>query len=363
LTAFAPYGETPATGRERRIARPLSIERKRRGDIIMRAIIKQKNGGPEVLHIEELPIPEVDAEHVVVKVHAFGLNHAETYVRQGIWPFPSRVLGIECAGEVHEDGTGRLRRGQRVVALMGGMGRTIHGSYEEYVRVPATNVAAVETDMSWTDLAALPEVYATAWSSLHANLAIAADQTLVVRGGTSAVGQAAINIARVAGARVFATTRDRRHFGVLESLGASPLVEAAGLPEDVRKLVPTGVDAVYDLVGATTMLASLTMVRPGGRVCVAGWLGGLEPVTVNPLTDLPSGAHLSLFGSFVYGTPGHPLSDVDLQTIVDRAARGEYRAKPVRVIAFEDIVEGHRLLDAGTAKGKIVVNVTGHPPR
>jgi NADPH:quinone reductase-like Zn-dependent oxidoreductase len=324
----------------------------------MRAIIKQRNGGPEVLVIEELPIPEADAEHVVIKVHAFGLNHAETYVRQGIWPFPSRVLGIECVGEVHEDGTGRLPRGQRVVALMGGMGRTIHGSYEEYVRVPATNVAPVETGMSWTDLAALPESYATAWSSLYENLAIVPDQTIVVRGGTSALGQAAINIARVAGAQVLATTRDRRHFGVLEALGASPLVEVDGLPEEVRRRLPSGVDAVLDLVGSRTMLGSLTMVHPGGRVCVAGWLGGLEPITVDPLAHLPSGVHLSLFGSFVYGTPGHPLSDVPMQTMVDHAGRGEYRAKPARVIAFEDIVEGHRLLDAGDAKGKIVVSVT-----
>jgi NADPH:quinone reductase-like Zn-dependent oxidoreductase len=323
----------------------------------MRAIIKQKNGGPEVLAIEELPVPVADAGHVVVKVHAFGLNHAESYVRQGIWPFPSRVLGIECAGEVHEDGTGRLPRGQRVVALMGGMGRTIHGSYEEYVRVPATNVAPIETDLSWTDLAALPESYATAWSSLHDNLALAADQTVVVRGGTSALGQAAITIARGAGARVLATTRDRRSFGVLEALGASPLVEADGLPEEVRRRIPSGVDAVLDLVGSRAVLGSLTMVRPGGRVCLAGWLGGLQPVTVDPLVHLPSGVHLSLFGSVVFGSPGYPLSSVPLQAIVERAGRGEYRAKPARVIAFADIVEGHRLLDSGEAKGKIVVSV------
>jgi NADPH:quinone reductase-like Zn-dependent oxidoreductase len=316
----------------------------------MRAIIKQRHGGPEVLAIGELPMPQADRDHVVIRVRAFGLNHAEAYVREGTWPFPTKVLGIECAGEVHADASGRFAPGDRVVALMGGMGRTIPGSYEEYVCPPATNVIKIDTSLPWPELAALPESYATAWSALHQNLAIAGGQRLLVRGGTSALGQAAINIARAEDVTVLATTRYASHAGVLERLGATAVIEG-----DSLAIEP--VNAVLDLLGTKTLLGSLKLVRPRGRVCVAGWLAGPAPLTLDPIMDLPSGVQLSLFGSFMYGQPGHSLADVPIQAIVDRAATGVYRAKPVRVLEFTEIVEGHRLLDAGTALGKIVVRV------
>src|SRR5512143_2644667 len=199
----------------------------------MRAIVLTQPGGPEVLAVQELPIPVADAGHVVIRVRAFGLNRAETYMRRGLWPTGARVLGIECVGEIHDDGTGRLPRGRRVAAIMGGMGRTIDGSYAEYVRVPATNVVPIDSRLGWAELAAIPESYATAWMCLHGILGVAAGQTLLVRGGTSALGQAAIQLGRVAGVRVLATSRDRGKLGQLERLGAAPLLDGDGLAADV----------------------------------------------------------------------------------------------------------------------------------
>ena len=91
---------------------------------------------------------------------------------------------------------------------MGGMGRTINGSYAEYTSVPVSNVVAIESELSWAELAAIPESYATAWTCLHRNLELKSGQTLVLRGATSALGQAALNIAAHAGANVIATTRN-----------------------------------------------------------------------------------------------------------------------------------------------------------
>jgi NADPH:quinone reductase-like Zn-dependent oxidoreductase len=156
---------------------------------------------------------------IVIEVKAFGLNHAEIYFRKGVWGDVAKVSGIECAGLVKSDPDGRLRVGQKVTALMGGMGRSFNGSYAEYTRVPAANVVPVETGLSWADFAALPESYATAWTCLHRNLAIAGGQTLLVRGATSALGQAAVNIAAREGARVIATTRNPDRFRTLEAIG------------------------------------------------------------------------------------------------------------------------------------------------
>src|SRR5436305_2944572 len=103
---------------------------------------------------------------------------------------------------------------------MGGLGRTINGSYAEVTRAPVTNVAPIESGLSWADLAAIPESYATAWTCLFRNLEVAAGQTLVIRGATSAFGQAALNMAVNAGAQVIGTTRSRGQFPIVEALGA-----------------------------------------------------------------------------------------------------------------------------------------------
>jgi NADPH:quinone reductase-like Zn-dependent oxidoreductase len=323
----------------------------------MRAIVIQRFGGLDSLVIEELPDPEPKPGHVVIEVKAFGINHAEMHMRKGEWAEAAKVSGIECVGLVKACPDGQFAVGTKVAALMGGLGRTINGSYAEYTRAPATNVLAIETELPWEELSVIPESYATAWTCLHRNLELAEGQTLVIRGATSALGQAALNIATNAGAHVIATTRSRERFQKLEALGAHR-VEIEGPDLSNRIAERKRIDAVLDLVGNSTILDSLSMVRRGGRVCLAGFLGGLDPVAdFNPLLQMPSGVHFSFFGSFVFGTPDFPLSDVPLQTIVDHAAAGRYKAKPARVFRFEDIQEAHRVMESNQANGKMVVVV------
>jgi NADPH:quinone reductase-like Zn-dependent oxidoreductase len=323
----------------------------------MKAIVIEQHGGPEQLVIQDLPEPEARPGHVVIEVKAFGINHAETHMRKGEWAEAAKVSGIECVGVVRACPDGQFAAGTKVAALMGGLGRSINGSYAEYTCAPATNVVSIESDLSWEDLAAIPESYATAWTCLHRNLELASGQRLVIRGATSALGQAALNIAVEAGARVTATTRSRERIGKLEALGAER-VELEGPELSQRSSGPKRADAVLDLVGNSTILDALAMVRRGGRVCLAGFLGGLAPIaSFNPLLQMPSGVHLSFFGSFLFGTAEFPLADVPLQSIVDRVADGRYQAKPARVFRFEDIREAHRVMESNQANGKLVVRV------
>jgi NADPH:quinone reductase-like Zn-dependent oxidoreductase len=323
----------------------------------MRAILRTGFGGPEVLEIREIPEPEPKAGHAVIEVKAFGINHAEMHMRKGEWAEIADVSGIECVGLIKSCPGGEFAIGTKAAALMGGLGRTINGSYAEFTRAPVSNVAAIESDLSWADLAAIPETYATAWTCLFRNLEIVSGQTLVIRGATSSFGQAAVNMAVNTGARVIATTRNRERFGLLEGLGVER-VEVEG-PELSKRIAETKrLDAVLDLVGNSTILDSLAMLRRGGRACLAGWLGGLAPIAdFNPLLQMASGVYLTFFGSFVFGTPGFPLSDVPLQTIAGDVAAGRYKAKPSRVFRFEDIREAHRVMDAHQANGKMVVVV------
>lgn len=325
----------------------------------MKAIVREQYGGPEQLAVVAAPEPEPVAGEVVIEVKAFGLNHAEIYFRQGAWGEVAKISGIECVGLVKADPAGHFQTGQKVVALMGGMGRTRPGSYAEYTRVPVANVVPVKSSLTWPKLAALPESYATAWTCLHRNLALRAGQVLLVRGATSALGQAAVNIAAEAGARVIATTRNPDRLDTLKGVGArEAFLEGPNLSPRIRELFPQGVDAVLELVGNSTLLDSLTVVRVDGRVCLAGFLGGGAPIAAfNPLTDMPSGVHLSFFGSFTFGLPEYPLSEIPLQTIVERVEQGLYRAEPAKIFRFEEIQAAHRLMESNEANGKIVITV------
>jgi NADPH:quinone reductase len=326
----------------------------------MRAIVIKQYGGPEVLAIEDRPEPEAKTGHVVVEVRAFGLNRAETYMRSGAWGDVAEITGIECAGIVKSDPAGRFSPGQKVAALMGGMGRLINGSYAELVSVPATNVVPIVTDLAWEDFAAISESYATAWSAVRGNLGLLSGQTLLVRGGTSSLGQAAINIAVDLGARVIATTRNAARRPMLESLGASEvLVDQPELSKRVRELHPKGIDAVLDVIGNSTVLDSLAMARRGGRVCVVGLLDHVASIPdFNALFQMPhAGVHFSGFVSWSLGTPDCPLSDIPFQGIVDRVASGAYKAKPAKVFRFEEVREAHRVTEANEAGGKLVVRL------
>lgn len=326
----------------------------------MRAIVIKHYGGPEVLAIENRPLPVPTDSQVLIEVKAFGINHAEVYFRKGAWGDVAEISGIECVGVVKSDPSKRLSPGQKVLAIVGGMGRSLNGSYAEYAAVPASNVAAVETNLSWEHFAAVPESYATAWMCLFGNLSLEAGQTLMIRGASSALGQAAVNLAAHAGAQVLATTRNVERKTGLEALGAKEVaIEIARVCDRVRERHPQGIDAILDLVGNTTILESLSMLRRGGRACLAGFLGGGGPIgNLEPVFQIPSGRHLSVFASaLVTGSVEFPLAEIPFQDIVDKVATGAYKAKPARVFEFMDIQEAHRLMESGSANGKIVVRL------
>jgi NADPH2:quinone reductase len=332
-----------------------AVVREQPGAESMRAIILKGFGGLDRLVYTEIPKPQPKDGEVVIRVKGFGINHAEIHMRRGEWAEAAEVSGIECVGIVDSCPGGEFPVGAKVAALMGGLGRTINGSYAEYTRVRAANVTLVESDLPWSQLAALPETYATSWTCLFRNLKLAAGQTLVIRGATSALGQAALKMAVITGAHVIATARSQERFAMLEKLGAARVeVErpdlAAHIPEAKQ------IDAVLDLVGNSTILDSLDMLRVGGTACLAGWLGGLAPIgDFNPLARMASGVSFSFFASPVFGNPGFEVSDIPLGDIAQQIADGKLDAKPARVFSFDEIREAHRVAESGEAGGKIVV--------
>jgi len=217
----------------------------------MKAYVISEPGGPGKLVLTNVDTPEVKPGWVLIKVRAFGLNRSEWFTRLGESPsvkFP-RVLGIECVGEVADSLNPKFKKGQKVAAIMGGMGRDFDGSYEEYVLAPEKIVFAVQTQLDWKVFGALPEMVQTTHGSLYQGLEIEKGQSLLIRGGTSSIGLCALEMAKNAGLKVISTTRSEAKMGSLKRLGASDVIVDKGeIANEMRKKYPEGVDRVLELV-------------------------------------------------------------------------------------------------------------------
>jgi NADPH:quinone reductase-like Zn-dependent oxidoreductase len=324
----------------------------------MKAIRVHRPGGPEVLQIEEIPLPAPRPGWVRIRVRAFGLNRSEMFTRQGHSPgvqFP-RVLGIECVGEVDDADSTDLSAGQTVAALMGEMGRAYDGGYAEYTLVPRERVLPVRTTLPWDVLAALPETFLTAWGSLVEAMDVKHGQTLLIRGGTSSVGLAALSLAKGMGLHVIATTRDPAKAHALRENGADGVVIDTGrIAEEVARRVSSGMDGVLELVGTTTLLDSLRCARPRGVVCNTGILGNAWVLErFEPLENIPSAVRLTVYHS---GTTSAERSTDALQQIADGVVAGRYRVNIQRRFDFDEIVEAHRFMEDNRGSGKLVVVV------
>jgi NADPH:quinone reductase-like Zn-dependent oxidoreductase len=338
----------------------------------VRAARFHAHGGPEVLTYEEAPDPEPRAGQVLVRVRACALNHLDLWQRRGLErvtiPFP-HISGAEVAGEVAAAPGGEAAVGDRVLlqpglscgrcgACLGGrdnecpaydvLGYQSDGGYAELVVVPSANLVAIPDHVSFVDAAAFPLTFLTAWHMLIARARVQPGETVLVLAGTSGVGQAAIQVARLYGARVIATAGTKAKLERARALGADEVINHHDddLVAVVRRLTgKRGVDVVVEHVGQATWERSIKALARGGRLVTCGnttgWDGRLD------LRFLFS-RQLSLLGSYM-GTKAELL----------QAARFffEGRLAPLvdTVLPLAEAAEAHRRLEQGEVAGKLVL--------
>lgn len=322
----------------------------------MKAVVVHEPGGPEVLRVEERPIPQARPGWILVRVRAFGLNRAELITRRGgsgdAVRFP-RVLGIECAGEVVDAPDSDLQPGQRVLAAMGGMGRDYDGGYQQYALLPASQVIPVTSTLEWPQLGAIPESFGTAWGTLQ-EIGLKEGESLLVHGGTSSVGMAAIALGKDRRLLVLATTRQEAKRVALQAAGAQYqlVLDGLELSQVVRALRPEGVDGLCELVGPGAMLDALDALAAGGRACITGFLENDWNTERVEAEAQRRGVRLRHFGSGVIDRDSYTSV---FQEIIDAVQHDRYTVNLDRVFAMAEIADAHRYMEANRAAGKIVV--------
>ncbi|HOY17175.1 MAG TPA: zinc-binding alcohol dehydrogenase family protein [Haliscomenobacter sp.] len=320
----------------------------------MKAAVLYAPGGAENFQLLEVPIPSPVEGQVLIRVKAFGLNRSELMTRKGLSPnvqFP-RVLGIECVGEVEFDPSEKYVKGQKVAAMMGGMGRDYDGSYAEYTVLPKTTLYPIQSSLPWDMLGAIPEMFQTVYGSLHLALNIQKGETLLIRGGTSSVGMLAIQMAKHQGLKVIASTRNPDKTQALHDNGATHvLIDDGQLKDKIHALFPRGVHKVLELVGAETLQDSLQCTRPGGITCMTGMLSEKWAIpNFAPMEFIPAAVLLTIFDS------GQMRSATQsFQEFIQLVEHGEIKLNVNKVFSLDQIVAAHRYMESNQATGKIVV--------
>ena len=315
----------------------------------MKAVLIDKITEGKDIVLSDAPIPSVHPGWVLVKVRAFGLNHSEKLLRlneiRADYIQKPVIPGIECVGEIADPSDSGLEVGQKIIALMGGMGRSFNGSYAEYALLPRRIVFPMESDLEWEALGAVPETYFTAWGSLFECLHLTENDTLLIRGATCALGYAAMQIAKALGCKIIATTHREDKLPLIADADEA-IIDDGKLTGKI-----SGATKALDLIGPRNLRDTLTAVEKGGIVCQTGLLGGIYALNgFDPIKDIPNGVYLTGF-----------FSNYPTQAVIDEIFTflNEKKLVPVcgKVFDFENVRDAIIAQDVGGVNGKIVVKV------
>lgn len=314
----------------------------------MKAIVVRHPGGPEVLEYTDVPTPTVKPGWSLIKVKGFGINHSEIFTRQGQSPdvqFP-RILGIEVVGEVAESTDDNLRVGQKVIFIMGEMGRAFDGGYAEYVLLPNHQIYPVQTTLDWPILAAIPETYYTAFG-IFRSLQVRPNERVLIRGASSGVGIAVMRLIKSIDydVQIVGTTRSEAKVQLLQEVGFNEVIVTGNdLPANIGEF-----DKIVDLIGPLTLRDSLKHLVEFGIVSSTCQLGGQWTLDeFDPITDIPNNRYLTGFYS-------GDVSQYKIQQMLDFIQLHPLNLSPDKAFTLSEISQAHKYLENSQNLGKIVV--------
>ena len=325
----------------------------------MKYIDHGRGGDADVLRLAERDLPEVGAGEVLIRVAYAGVNCPDVLQRAGSYPPPrgaSPHLGLEVAGVVAAVGQGvpEWQKGDRVCALVNG------GGYAEYVAAPAGQVLPVPAGLSMAQAAALPETVLTVWANVVERGRLQAGETLLVHGGTSGIGVAAIQIAKALGARVFCTVGTPEKAGAAQKLGADAAIDyrRRDFMVEVSKLTEgRGVDVILDMVGGPYIERNLRSLALEGRLVQIAFMQTAKvevdwmPLMLRRLTF--TGSTLRARSAEEKARLSRAVQDNVWPMVED----GRVQAVIDRVFPLDSAAEAHRRMESSDHVGKILLAV------
>lgn len=329
---------------------------------MMKAVVTEGEGGPEVMRLGEAPMPTPGEGDVLIRVAATSINRADTQQRKGAYPPPpgeSEIMGLEAAGVIEALGSGveGWQVGDRVMTILGG------GGYAAFARAPAGTLMAVPEGFSMTEAAAIPEVFLTAYLNIFREAGLKPGETLLMHGGASGVGTAAIQLAKALGpSNVIVTVGSEDKVRACKDLGADHaiLYKQEDFAERVKEITAKrGADVILDHIGGGYLGQNMACLAVYGRLVIIGLMGGAK-------AELNIGRMMvkrqRVIGSVLRARSVQEktaLTEAFRKDALGRFASGELKPVIHDVLPLDDIVKAHEMMEANANTGKIVIEIGG----
>jgi NADPH2:quinone reductase len=328
----------------------------------MRFIDLPSFGGPDVMTLSTGPLPVARPGEILLRVEATGVNRPDVAQRQGSYPPPkdaSPILGLEVAGQVVAlgEGVSEFAVGDKVCGLTNG------GAYAEYCTIPVGQVLPFPKGYDAVKAAAVPETFFTVWANLFQMAGLTEGESVLIHGGTSGIGTTAIQLAKAFGAEVYATAGSTEKCEACEKLGAKKGINYR--EEDFAEVIKAqtggkGVDVVLDMIGASYFEKNVASLAKDGCLSIIAFLGGAvaEKVNLGPIMV----KRLTVTGSTMRPRTAdekRAIRDDLLEQVWPLLESGKVAPVIHTVLPFEDVVEGHRLMESSNHIGKIVLTHKG----
>ncbi|MCD0490110.1 NAD(P)H-quinone oxidoreductase [Pedobacter sp. MC2016-14] len=323
----------------------------------MKAVVITSFGAPEVLKIEDRPIPQISNNNqVLIRVKAAGVNRPDVFQRKGNYPAPEGVQadipGLEVAGVVEELGEGvtQWKIGDKVCALVAGAG------YAEYVAVDAGHCLPVPENFTFIEAASLPETIFTVWHNVFQRGMLKKDEHFLVHGGSSGIGITAIQLARAMGAKVFATAGSDDKCKACIDLGALYCINYRNHDFE-KELKGSGIDVILDMIGGAYFNKNIEIMNPEARMVYINSMAG-NTVELNIMKMMQK--RITITGSTLRGRDTEfksALAQDILKNIWPLINSGSFKPIIYAVFPISAAAAAHQLMEEGSHIGKIVLEL------